>query len=109
MIETRLGKIEKCEFGFGGYQNAMIGIQFVLSSAGWGCGDFWGDWSMERTEHCKWTEAERVNHLGEVCMRISQLLSDAKVDSVTKLVGLPIEVTFDGLSLKSWRVLKEVL
>jgi hypothetical protein len=40
---------------------------------------------------------------------ISSLLKDAKVDSVDKLKGKPVEVTLDGNQLKSWRILTEVL
>jgi hypothetical protein len=41
--------------------------------------------------------------------RIDKILTDAKVDSVDKLKGKPVEVTFDGTTLKDWRILKEVL
>jgi hypothetical protein len=40
---------------------------------------------------------------------VSKLLRDAKVDSVEKLKGKPIEATFDGNTLKEWRILTEVL
>ena len=42
-------------------------------------------------------------------MRLNALLQDAKVTHVGELVGVPVEVTFDGMTLQSWRVLKEVL
>jgi hypothetical protein len=40
---------------------------------------------------------------------VSSLLKDAKVNSVDQLKGKPVEVTFDGNMLKSWRILTEVL
>jgi hypothetical protein len=40
---------------------------------------------------------------------VSKLLKEAKVDSVDKLKGKPVEVTFEGNTLKSWRILTEVL
>jgi hypothetical protein len=40
---------------------------------------------------------------------VSKLLKEAKVDSVEKLKGKPIEATFDGNMLKEWRILTEVL
>jgi hypothetical protein len=40
---------------------------------------------------------------------LSKLLKEAKVSSVYKLKGIPVEVTFDGNMLKEWRILKEVL
>lgn len=111
MIEKRIGKIKSASFGEGGYQDACIGISFDLGSDkdSWGVGDFWGAWSIERSDYCKWTEASRITELGEMCMRVSKLLADAKKRSVHELVGTPVEVTFDGNLLKSWRVLTEVI
>jgi hypothetical protein len=40
---------------------------------------------------------------------VSKLLKEAKVNSVDKLKGIPVEVTFDGNILKDWRILTEVL
>ena len=40
---------------------------------------------------------------------LSKLLNDAKVDSVDKLKGIPVEVTLEDNTLKEWRVLTEVL
>jgi hypothetical protein len=40
---------------------------------------------------------------------LSKLLKDAKVRSVDKLKGIPVEAIFDGNVLKEWRVLTEVL
>jgi hypothetical protein len=104
-----LGKIEKAFFGMGGYQDAMIGIGFNLSGDGGMVHDFWGDWATKHSEGCQWTHAERITRLGEVSWRIRELLSDARVDTVERLAGKPIEITYDGMMLKSWRVLTEVL
>jgi hypothetical protein len=41
--------------------------------------------------------------------RIDKILTDAKVYSVDKLKGKPVELTFDGNMLKEWRILTEVL
>ena len=106
---TELGQIGRCEFGLGGYQEAMIGISFTLSGKGWGVGDFWGEWAIDRSEHAKWTEQSRIEALGNTVMRINKLLTDAKAQNVAQLVGKPIEATFDGQILKSWRILTEVL
>lgn len=108
-MRTELGKIQTVHFGLGGYHDACIGISFTLSGSGWGVSDFWGTWAVKIDKHTKWTEAERITTLGETVMRISRLLSDAKVDSVHELKGIPVKVYFDGNVLKSWDVLKEVL
>ena len=109
MSEERIGKIESVSFGMGGYDGAMIGISFTLSSGAWGVGDFWGAWAIERSDYCKWTEEDRIKQLGETTMRIAQLLNDAKVETVEQLKGRPVMVTFEKMKLKSWRILTEAL
>lgn len=108
-MEKKLAKLRAVTFGKGGYQDAMIGITFDIGGDGWGIGDFWGSWAIERSIYSKWTESDRVTELGDVVMRINSLLEDAKVNDVSELKGTPVEVTLEGNTLKSWRVLKEVL
>jgi hypothetical protein len=106
-----IGKIKSASFGHGGYQDACIGVSFDLGSDkdAWGVCDFWGDWAMKRSDYCKWSEEDRIRHLGEIVMRLSALMEAAKVDRVDKLKGIPVEVTFEGNTLKEWRVLTEVI
>lgn len=111
-MEKKLGKIESVSFGLGGYQGAMLGIHFTLGNSCWGVGDLKGNWDAEQikhTENTKWTEEDRDASYAEIMRYVSKLLKDAKVDSVDKLKGKPIEVTFDGNLLKEWRILTEVL
>lgn len=110
-MEKRIGKIKKASFGHGGYQDACIGVSFDLGSDKdlWGVGDFWGAWATTRSDYCKWTEADRLTQLGEAVMRLNATMRDANVDRVERLAGVPIEVTFDGNTLKEWRVLTEVI
>lgn len=108
-LRKQLGKITEVKFGFGGYQDAQIGISFMFGGDGWGVGTFWGHWAMARSERTEWTEGERLHSLGETVMKIKQILEDAKVQSVDDLKGVPVECEFDGNLLKDWRVLKEVL
>lgn len=109
MMEKMLGKIDHVRFGMGGYQDAMIGVTFSFSMQGSGVGDFWGAWSIKRTEGAQWTEEDRIEQLGEIVMRINRLLQQAKVDDLMKLQGIPVEVTLESNSLHSWRILEEVL
>lgn len=109
MERKELGRIKRCEFGHGGYQDACIGVSFDLGGESWGVCDFWGDWAISCSEHAKWTDSERITNLGAIVMRLNTLLQDAKKDKVSQLIGIPVEVTFESMTLKSWRVLKEVL
>lgn len=110
--ETKLGKIKSVTFGLGVDQDAMLGIHFQLGGDRWGVGSSKSQWdaqSIEHSPHCKWTEEDRSKAYDEIMRYVSKLLSDAKVSSVDKLEGIPVEVTFEGNCLKDWRILTEVL
>lgn len=109
-MEKRLGKIQEAEFGMGGYQDVCFGLSVTLGNDGWGVRDFKGPWSqsIKADEHKKWTERDRDAELAEMAKFVDNLLRDAKVDYVSQLVGVPVEVTFEGMALKSWRILTEV-
>jgi hypothetical protein len=107
-----LGRIQGFRWGMGGYQDAMFGATFTLGGSGWGVNDFWGAWApgvVDPGEFTKWTEAERCGQLADATARLCRLMKEAGVNDSAKLVGTPIEITFDGNTLKSWRVLTEVL
>jgi hypothetical protein len=104
---VNLGKIEKITIGVGGYQDAMFGVTFNLSSQQGSCVDFWG-WFT--TEPCtKWTEEDRIKKMGESFWKLYGIMRDAKVNDTMDLVGKPIEIVFENGRLSSWRILKEVL
>lgn len=111
-MEKKLGKIEDVRFGLGGYQGAMLGLHVTLGDGSWGVGDSRANWDVEQikwTKNTQWTEEDRDSWYAEIMRYVSTLLMEAKVDSVDKLKGKPVEVTFDGNQLKSWRILTEVL
>jgi len=111
-MTKELGKIEKVYFGYGGYQDAQFGVTFVLNFNGKGCVDFIdGGWSedVKVDEYTKWTEKDRQIQRAEMVKRVNKLLKEAKVKTIDELKGKPIEITNEGLTLKSWRILTEVL
>lgn len=111
-MSKQLGKISHVKFGIGGYQDCCLGIFFSFSFDGTGCNSDKSAWDKNRikhTAHSKWSEDDRSKQYAEIMRYVSDLLSDAKVESVDKLKGVPIEAEFDGMKLVSWRILKEVL
>jgi hypothetical protein len=111
-MEKKLGKIESVSFGLGGYQGAMLGLHVTLSGGSWGVGDSRANWDAEQIEwskHTQWSEEDRDGWYAEIMRYVSKLLKQAKVGSVDKLKGIPIEATFDGNQLTEWRILTEVL
>lgn len=108
MKETRLGKIKSVSFGYCGYQEAGFGISFDLGGDGWGVLDAKWFWATS-SDGAKWTEADRTKEYADVMRYTKTLLDDAGVMNVNSLKGKPVEVVFDGNTLKSWRILKDVL
>ena len=111
MQGTFLGKIESIKFGV---KDSRIGLFYTLTLNNC-CGTqssntVWDPEQIKVTQYTKWTEDDRDMELAQLMRYISKLLSEAKVDDITKLAGKPIEITIDEFnSLKSWRILTEVL
>ena len=111
-MEKKIGKINSIRLGYGGYQNAQFGltIDFTSSKEAWGVIDFKGFWSTDtKSKGCKWTEKDRDSSFAETMRLINKLLSESNKQSLDQLKGTPVEVTFDGMVLKSWRILTEVI
>lgn len=108
---NKIGKIKSVTFGYGGYQDAMFGISFSLGSdkEHWGVDDFWGTWSREPDATCKWTKQEQDAEWAQTMRALKETMNNAKVSSLEQLRGKPVEVTFEGNILKSWRILTEVI
>jgi len=113
MTEKKLGKISNVNFGYGGYNDACICLNFVLSGDGWGTSWFIsGHLSpsiIEHSKYCKWTEEDRKQARSDLVVEIDKLLHQCKIENISQLNGKPVEVTFEDNTLKSWRILTEVL
>lgn len=105
VMSKKLGRISSARFGRGGYDDAMLGVSltFTFDKAG-GVAEFKGTW---RGVHAKRDEQLRV--WGETVAWLDLILRDAKKDTIEDLVGTPVEITFDGNRMTSWRVLTEVI
>jgi hypothetical protein len=111
-MDKELGKIESVKFGYGGYQDAMFGVTIGLRFGGcMGTVDFKGAWSsdIEVNDRTKWTEEDRSKQNDETVRFLNKIMKDANVRNITDLVGIPVEVTSEGMTMKSWRVLTEVI
>jgi len=111
-MEKKLGKIIEASFGLGGYQGSGIGLYLTFECNSWGVGfskTYHNPMQIKHTENCQWTEKDRSKSFDELVRYISKILDEAKVTDVSKLVGTPVEVEFDGNLLKDWRILTEVI
>lgn len=108
-MRKELGKIQRFDIGLGGYDDAMFGMSVTLSGQGWGVQDFDGTWAHAPDKHCKWTAEDQAAVWAKMIQRVLNLMRQAKVKTAPEMVGIPVEVTFVGNKLESWRVLEEVL
>ncbi len=111
-MEKVIGKIESVEFGHCGYQSCCLGISFTLKAGGWTVCTDTSAWDYEKIEHTKdskWSQESRDKAMVNTLKYVSRLLKDAKVDSIDKLKSVPIEITFKGPCLESFRILTEAL
>lgn len=107
-----LGKIKEVYFGLGGYNEAMLGIHLTFSFNGKEVCFTEGGWDYNRikhSEHSKWIEEDRKNDYYEAMIYISDLLKQCNVTDIKDLKNKPVEVEILDNSLKSWRILTEVL
>lgn len=103
----QLGRIKTVFFGL---QDGRAGVWFELGGDGWGTMDGAHWWlSGARSIGSIWTEEDRNAARIQAVERIEALIKQAKVDELGKLIGIPVEVTFNGNTLKEWRILTEVL
>ena len=111
-VETytkEIGKIKSIRFGFGGYQDAMMGFSIELGGKAWGVGDFKGTWATN-SKGAKWTEEDRDKEFAKAVRFVWKLLETADKRDLNQLVNVPIEATFDkNHTLVSWRILTEVI
>lgn len=107
--KKELGKIESVEYGLCRDRGFLMGITFVLKFPGAGCVSANEVNMSEHTEYCRWTIEDQNKQIVELMHYIKKLLTDAKVNKVSELKNIPIEATFDGNMLESFRILTEVL
>ena len=104
-----LGKIDFVEYGTIKNYPFMIGLQlgFKLGD-GYGVMDG-GRYTVNIDKECKWEESERTAAVTLSIEKIYQILKDAKVNYVSQLLNVPVEVTIESNTFKDFRILTEVL
>lgn len=116
-LERKIGKIRAVRLGMGGYQSAQFGLEIDL---GGGRNESWAVtwtkmvWSKRhikdpKKSYCKWTTEDRRTVYADITEFLDELMEKAEVNDFQNLVGTPVEVTFDGMELKEWRVLEEAI
>ncbi|MEH6891895.1 hypothetical protein V7024_19835 [Bacillus sp. JJ864] len=105
-----LGKIVKAEFGAWRDRSFMMGLQLEFrfdGNCGVNCG---GRHLVNISEQCQWdSEEQKHKAFQRVLEETKGILKDAKVNTVSELVGKPIEITIEDQMYKEFRILTEVL
>ena len=103
--EKLLGKIVSAEFGlYKGYPFYGLILEFKCSSKNVGC-----DYTVNISKECRWEESERQEAITKNAEFVSKILKDAKCNYVSELKNKPVEITIEGNTFKSFRILTEVL
>lgn len=104
-----LGKITRAEFGTVKYHPFLMGLQLDFSFDGSGC-SCGGKYTVNISGECKWKDqSERQATITKHIDEVHQILTAAKVNYVSQLVGKPVEVTIEDNTFKDFRILTEVL
>jgi len=104
--EKELGKIESVKFGRNPDRPFLFGLQLTFKMEGAGVQNHY---TVNLSENCKWETADRSLTIVEMVEFVDSLLENAKVNYVSELKNVPVEITFNGNCFKSFRILTEVL
>lgn len=110
-MRKELGKIKSVFFGVVDFQ---LGLHFDFSINGGVSGVLWRDCfldyeTVKNSDFSDWTDKERDEECINLLKRFSKYLKEAKVDKIENLKNIPVELTFENNTLRSWRILTEVL
>ena len=108
MIETVLGKIDFAEFGTFSDRPFLMGLELGFSFNGSGVFSG-GKYTVNISDECKWSEAERQAAITKQAVFLRDLLKAAKCNYVSELIGKPVEVTIKNGWFEDFRILTEVL
>jgi hypothetical protein len=111
-----LGKIDSVSVGlYCGRSDSLLGVSFSFKGPDFGTSTQLvlctaSEWDFDREEDGEDPNPVSVDRvMSKEVLELIRIMRAAKVRDVTKLQGIPVEVTFLHGALKSWRVLTEVL
>lgn len=108
-MEKVLGKISSVSFGFNSDYPHLFGLQLYFKMEGCGIGDG-GCHLVNISEECKYTDScERKAAYAKAFEQTAEILKAAKISDVSQLKDIPVEITIDKNTFKSFRILTEVL
>jgi len=107
MTEKLLGKITSAEFGQVKGNEYLFGLQLTFRMGDYGtCTN---QYCENISKECDWPTLVCACAITKTIDGINKILTDAKCHYVSELVNKPVEVTFEAMMLKEFRILTEVL
>ena len=104
-----LGKIDSAEYGTYPDRPFLMGLQLVFTFQGCGIGDG-AKYTINMSKECKWdSKEEREQTITHYVDNLYELLNEAKVNYVSQLKNIPVEITIENNTFKDFRILTEVL
>ena len=109
MTEKVLGKIDFAEYGTFEDRPFLMGLQLGFSMNG--CGVMsGGKYTVNMSKQCKWYSQEEREHIITLYAdKVYELLNEARVNYVSQLINIPVEITIEDNTFKDFRILTEVL
>ena len=104
-----LGKIESVRFGRNSDRPFLFGLDLTFSLSGRGCSANYSVNMTKPNQYTHFTQEEQDKHLVETMTFIWELLKTAKVNNISQLKNIPVEVEIKGNMFKDFRILTEVL
>lgn len=101
----KYGTIQKFEFTL---FNEQIGIWFQMGSTldRWACTSQNTFWSPDKkcSIHVSWSEEDRKDAYVSLVTQLCEMMRAANVENVHDLVGVSVEVQFNGDKMVSWKI-----
>lgn len=104
-----LGKIDFAEYGLYPDRPFLMGLQLVFTFQGCGIGDG-AKYTINMSKECKWeSKKERQETITKYADNLYEILEQAKVNYVSQLKNIPVEIIMEDNMFKDFRILTEVL
>ena len=109
MKEKILGKIDFAEYGTYPDRPFLMGLQLGFKMQFGGVGDG-AKYTVNMSKDCKWdSQKEREQTITKYVDDVYELLKQAKVNYVSELKNIPVEIILENNTFKDFRILTEVL
>ncbi len=103
----KFGKITRAKWGVHIDRPFLFGLYLAFGGSCWGVSTHE---VLNISPECEYSDdVTKESEMERVIAKTVELLKSAKVHTIDELIGKPVEVTFNGTTISSYRILEEVL